>query len=210
MAVLNHPREAPPDGWKYFQAETGSWFEAMIGPELVDLIVAHRQWKNLPRADATSAWADLQQQICERMPPGVCTAESGEDYQPFDDKYRSLNSETVLAASKAAIAWLQSDSPAVTAEEAERRAGICRACQYNKNTSCACTPVFKLIDALIPAGRTPAGLALCTLCGCSIRAKILAPRDVIDASNAGRNLRFPAYCWQLPTDGEENGEKVVG
>ena len=211
MALLNHPREAPPDGWTYFQRETGSRFEGMNSFELVDLVVAHRRWKKLDRATPEEALLDIHRQICDRMPPGVCQPEPGEVYQPIKDMYRSTTSEVVMAGSKAAIEWLSSGNPPVPQEERDRRGNICRSCPYNRASFCACTPIYALIDALVPKSMTQPGLTICTVCACSLKVKVLAPVNVIEESNDGRNLRFPAWCWQNPDnlDGSETQVQEV-
>jgi hypothetical protein len=216
MATLSSPRTGPPDGWIFFQPETGSRFEAMIGPELVDLVVAHRQWKNLERQSPEEVWTDIQRQICERLPPGHCSAEPGEDYQPFTDLARGMTTEMVMNASKAAFAVIQNGG-LVPKAESERRAEICRRCQFNRPSPCiACSPMFAVMDALIPKDRQEPGLSACGICGCSLRAAVLTP--IVKDRH-----RYPSYCWKSEescvseagsgnsvSDGEENGEKVVG
>ncbi len=196
MAILNHEKTAPPNGFQYLQRETGSRFEAITGTELVDLVIAHRRWKKLEPTDPATVWLEIQRQICSVMAPGVCQPEPGETYQPFKDNYRNTTSEVVMAASRAAIEWLKTDSPPVTEAESDRRARICHACPLNRRSFCACTPVYALIDKLVPKSRAIPGLAICGICQCSLKVKVLAPVEVIRESNRNRGLNFPKWCWQ--------------
>ncbi len=189
MALLNHPTTAPQDGWQYFQRETGSRFEANNSFELVDLVIAHRKWKKLDRTTAEEVLLDIQRQICERMPPGVCQPEPGEVYQPFDDKARHITTESIMSFSKAAFEFIKSGGELVPKALSERRASICRGCQFNRRSPCTvCTPVFAAMDLLIPKDRIEGGLSACGICGCSLRARVIVPSQA-------DSHRYPDYCW---------------
>lgn len=109
---------------------------------------------------------------------------------------RSLSLTKIAAFSSALIEWMKAGLNMVPKEESQRRAAICRGCPWNKTASaCVCTTFFAVIDSLIPADRNEPGLQICTLCGCSLRVKALAPMSVVREGNP-ENLRLPEWCWQ--------------
>ena len=196
MAKLCRPNEEPPDGWIYTQPDTGARWKAETLHKLVELVIAHRAWKELPRTFYPDVRNDIEQQICSGLPPGHCIADPGENYQPFDDKMRTISMDQMVEFSKASFRFIESGGQLVSAEESHRRAGICRGCRFNRPSPCiVCTPVFKLIDAMIPEVRKEPGLSACGICGCSLRAKILLPMKTIRDADEPNHLRFPPHCW---------------
>lgn len=195
MAVLKHKHQDPPDGWKYLQRETGVWIRGEFLDELVNRVIAHREYKRLGPTEYNEVELEVQRQICLGMPDGVCRGEAGEDYRPFKDMGRTLSLKKIAAFSETLLEWLKNGSM-VPKPESERRAGVCRGCVFNKPLpNCACTPFYKVIDALIPKERVEPGLSICTLCGCALKAKVLAPMEVVREGNP-QGLRVPSYCWQ--------------
>lgn len=204
MALLRDIRTTPPDGWRFTVRETGAKFEARFLGDLVDMIVEHRQYKGLGPTDKAEVELEVQRQLCEGMFPGVCIAENGEDYRPFVDRSRSLDPDKVVEFSRAAYRFVESGGAIVPKAESERRAAICRGCQFNRNSTCVCTPLFRLLDALVPKERREPGMQICGLCGCSLAVKILLPTDTIRNDTVNIGLHLPSYCWMSSqTDGKE-------
>jgi hypothetical protein len=201
MATLKMPRTQPPTppGWSYLQPETQTFIESEDGLDaLVELVVRHRTYRNLTPIDPVSVRLDVERQICEQMPPGWCGAEAGERYVPFNDMTRLLDVDKITAFSQAVFAWLRGGLGFVDSEESERRAKICLGCPFNRNPkTCACSPIWKFLDTIIPPKRLIPHLHICGICGCSLAASVLAPGDVIAASLKGRDLSLPSYCWKL-------------
>lgn len=195
MALLKNPHQTPPDGFVYLQRETGLRIERDTLAECEDSVIAHREHKGLSPTDRPSVSLDIQRQICSGQFPGVCRPEPGEDYRPLRDLSRDLDTEKVMAFSRAAFAFLGSGGEIVDKTESARRAEICRGCRFNRASTCTCTPVYRMIDALVPAGRRESGLLICGICGCSNQVKTLMPKEVIEKSDAGRNLVYPDHCW---------------
>jgi len=197
MALLNHTREHPADGWRFLVRETGTWIRADIHDEIVTAVIDHRLYKNIPGStDREEVSLEIQRQICLGAPPGQCHAERGETYIPFKDMARTLSLMKIAAFSETLMEWLKSGLNMVPKEESERRANICRGCPFNRPApNCVCTPFYKMIDALIPVDRKLGGLYVCGLCGCAISAKSLAPLSVVHQGNP-ENLRLPEWCWQ--------------
>jgi len=199
MATLNHPNQAPPDGW-FYVCSTGKRIDAWDLTELTELVAAHYEWKGVPYGSKDNLKLEIQRQICSAMPKGICQAEPGEDYQPFNDQARDFTREQIMSASAATLEWLKSGI-LEEKQESERRAAICRACRFNRpSPSWVCTALCATLEALVPAGRRENGLSICGICSCSNSAKVIAPINVIKSSNEGRNLRFPEYCWQHPNE----------
>lgn len=200
MALLNDPHTTPPDGFCYTQPETQSRFELAGNgtlTELVALVVAHRKWKGLEPADDLGVRLDIERQICASMPPGVCQAENGEDYQPLHDQSRRLTLDKIMSFSGALFAFIRGGAVLVEPAVADARAKTCRGCPFNKAPrSCSCTPLWSFLESIIPSDRRPGGLFVCGICGCSLSAKVLVPDEVIRESNAGHGYVYPGFCWQ--------------
>lgn len=200
MALLKMPRTQPPTppGWSYVQPETHAHIESDDGLEaLVELVVRHRVYRGLTPSDPVSVRLDVERQICEQMPPGICGPEAGEKYTPYNDMTRLLTVDKITAFSQAVFEWLRSGVGFVDEEESQRRAKICLGCPFNRNPkTCACSAIWKFLDTIIPARRLIPNLHVCGICGCSLGASVLAPGNVIAASLKGRDLALPPYCWK--------------
>ncbi|MDE2102729.1 MAG: hypothetical protein KGL39_36125 [Patescibacteria group bacterium] len=197
MALLGNPRQTPPGNFVYVQPETQTRMEHETLGELVDLVSKHRLYKGLPSANPDLVSLDIQRQICAAMPPGVCYAEPGEDYKPLNDLSRNLTLEKIESFSLAVFEWVKSGAHFVDEEEAQRRAKICLGCPFNKAPhACSCAPLWAFIKRLIPPRRQIDNLHVCGICGCVNSAAVLAPVNVLVASHKGRDLRWPAHCWQ--------------
>lgn len=203
MALLGNPRQTPPvPGFCYTQMETQTRMEHETLGELVDMVIAHRRYKGLTPLDPETVNVEIQRQICAQMPPGICGAEAGEDYKPFNDISRFLTLDKITSFSHAVMEWIRGGRNLVDEEEAIKRAKICLGCPFNKTiASCSCAPLWALIKSVIPAKRQIDNLHICAICGCVNSAAVLMPMSVIAESNRGRDLTFPAFCWKLSAQG---------
>lgn len=195
MARIKHFRIVPPGGWKYVQPETGVRFESFDFDDLVRQVKAHREYKALP-VDLIAE--DIERQLCAGLGPEWCAAEPGEDYRPVRDLTAELTTAMALSLGKAVTGFIASGAQFVDKAEAERRAGICRGCPFNKPAKlCSCSAVYSLVEALIPKDRKEIGVSVCMACGCSLQAKVNLPLEVVNASNSP-DVVFPQWCWQRP------------
>lgn len=202
MALLRMPRTTPPGGFTYTQPETRTRLSSDDSlNELAKLMAEHRQYKGLLRTAVEECEIDAQRQICAGMPPGICSAESGENYEPIEDLTRTgLTFEKIEAFSAAVFKWVRDGAGFVDQEEAERRAKICQGCPFNKNPGgCSCSPLWAFINQLLPARRKIDNLFVCAVCGCSLQAAVLAPMVVLEAADKGRDLTYPGHCWKRTT-----------
>lgn len=198
MARLKHPNTVPPGGWVYVQMETKARFEDENLHQLVAKVAAHRAYKQLERADRESVRDDVERQVCSGLAGGECQAEPGEDYRPTEDQTHVVTLAALMKFSASLVEWAVSALGLVDEAETQRRTEICRGCRFNKPaSSCSCGPLYRLVDSVIPKSRRMGGLHVCAACGCVLSLKVLAPRSVIEKSNEGRGIIFPAHCWQL-------------
>ncbi len=200
MALLKSRRTTPPGQWTYRQAETEFTIKAENEDALIDLVIAHRAYRNLPMGDRESVRKEIERQICTRLGHGECKPESKNDpWVPQDGSKKVVTMSTVLAFSKAAFAFVSSGFELAPMEEVKRRAEICRACPLNQPmTGCSCNVFYRAIDAAVSAERRLPGLHVCKACDCSLVAKVNLTESQVVASNEGRKITWPdgVNCWQ--------------
>lgn len=201
MARMIDTRTAPPGGWRYVQPETGAELIAPSYPELLERVASHRGYKGVGSLVLLEMAADVERQICSGIEGRFCRAEEGEDHNPIPDHHGGLTVSKIVAASIAFVAFVKSGAKFVDKATSGSRAAICRGCRFNRTPDgCgSCNALFKVIEAAIPKDRLEPGIKACVACGCALRAKVLMPAEVIEASNAGKDVRYPAHCWQLNT-----------
>lgn len=196
MAILASKHTEPPDGFVYTQKETLARMQRDTLLELVEMVRAHRVYHGLKPDDEASVQLDIERQICLGQFPGVCRPEPSEDYRPYKDISRTLTLAKIESLSHVAFEFVRSGAHFVGEEEAERRATICRGCKFNYTpNACLCTPLWKMIAALIPSKRKLEGLRICAICGCSLQAKVLMTDSVLKDADQGNDFRYPDYCW---------------
>lgn len=199
MAILRHRSTTPPGGWQFFQKETEFTLKAENEPALVELVVKHRQYKNLIRQSPEEVQRDIERQICTRLGSMECQSEGKDDnWVPRNPERHVVTMSGVLGFSKAAFAFLKSGMALAPLEEVQRRADVCRSCPLNQPmTGCACDGFYKAIEAVVPAERRLPGLHVCRACDCSLVAKVNLTEQQIIASNEGRKITWPGgECFQ--------------
>lgn len=183
----------------YFQKETEFTIKAENRDNLVDLVVKHRQYRNLHPQQPALVALDIERQICVRLGHDECRPEGGEDkWVARDGRKPGVTMSGVLAFSKAALAFIASGAELAPMEEVHRRAAGCRGCPLNQPmTGCACNIFYKALDAAIPRSRKLEGLHVCRACDCSLVAKVNLTAEQIIVSNKGRQITWPAQeCFQ--------------
>lgn len=196
MARLTDTRTAPPGGWRYVQPETGADISAMSLPELVERVQQHRRYMRVGSVELSDLIGDIERQLCGKLEPRFCRAEPGEVHEPIVDLPGGLTASRVAAGTIAFVAFLKGGGKIVDKAESGGRAKICRGCPYNRNADgCgACNVLYSAIEAGIPKDRREPDIRSCAVCGCALKAKVLMPREVLNAS-IRPGTRFPAHCW---------------
>ncbi len=210
MALLKSWRTTPPGGWVYRQAETLFDMKAENGEALIDLVVAHRNYKGLTPVDRASVKLDIERQICVTLSSNECRKERPSDpWVPQQAERPIFTMSAVIGFSRAAWAFLKSGMKLVPKSEAERRASICKGCSQNREMhGCSCGKYHELIAAAIPEDRKIDGIFVCWACGCDLKSKVNLEESVIVASDAGRDIQFPSFCWQKEILDRHAGRKA--
>lgn len=199
MALLK-TRATPPGGWVFLQVETQFTLKAENEDALIDLVMAHRNYKGLPASDRATTKKEIERQICTRLGYQDCKPEGKSDpWVPRDGSKPRIGMMQMIAFSKAALAFVASGGELAPIEEVKRRARGCLACPLNQPvTGCSCGIFYKAIAAAVPESRKVEGLNVCMACHCSLQAKANLTEEQIVISNEGRKIDWPAQseCFQ--------------
>lgn len=196
MQKLVNQSEVPPDGFRYLQQETRTWIRAPDYSNLFVEVREHRKANNLPLG---TFWeAEVEDQLCTMLPPGLCKESSPAQRQ---NVFTRVGWEQVVAGTKTLTNWAAKGFVAVEQSLADSRANICSRCYFNVGYSggChSCGQVQKLAMTIIGTRSTPANpfLKVCAVCRCTLQAKIWAPIDVIDKGTPETIYTgYPSFCW---------------
>lgn len=196
MQRFKQPNVVPPGNEFFYVVEdTGAYFAHHQMPILLQKVRAHLVANKLPIPDDLEA--DVEDYICRHVPEGFC---KGEPTGPRSVVVtpRSVREFTnVLFRSLGAV--LRGQSPYVTMQEAERRAGICVNCPMNNRSVCStCSGLRGWVRALVPGKKTELDnhLHVCEICTCLLSAKIHLRLDILkkNVTKAGEQ-QYPAHCW---------------
>jgi len=201
-AVLHlSSREVPPGGLTYkilALAERAPQI-AWVGPfnSVYDL---KNEVNKRERANglSLSTEAEIEDQICHRAPPGYCRDEL---QQPtMRPGSLSLSLHDVLSGTRALANWFRHGS----VEEAEiiRRTRICNACPENRLISgcqgCAAAPLHAAMNAIVVKPLpSDAVLHACTICKCSLKAKVRFHLEDLPALTPEQHALLPEACWMI-------------
>ncbi len=185
---------------------TGIRVEAVTWDHLMSKVREERRANGAPIGleidDEVESWCciahpDEVQVVDERLP-----------------KRRLLNLDDVVRGTQVILAFKLAGSPLVAQPEAERRAAICARCPMNQmwSQSCSiCNKIDDVVRGVIGQVKTDKDQQLfsCNICGCSLKAAVHLPNDILNrANNAEMNRAFEfaseAFgCWHRPdgTDG---------
>lgn len=194
---LINKNEVVPGGFRYFQKETERWVKAPSWSELLIAVKKHRRANELPIGLMFEQ--EVETQLCSTLPPGACT------YSSPNDKQRAAmigrpTWKKFLEATRTLVALVKSGQSLVPQPIADAQARTCAKCPFNqKPEGCTSCNLAGLADALAGMGRLStahdARLDGCVLCGCSLKAKVHFPAEVL-SNVAGVNLSvYPDWCW---------------
>lgn len=199
MATLRFWNQNPAGGWKFLQFQSRLVIEGESGDDLVDRVQQHRTHKGFTPTDKPSIRLEIERQICGRLGINECRPEGIEDeWVPVPADSDVMNLDKIMSFSEAAWAWLKTGGEIVPLPEAERRAAICRDCPANCDTGKDCfnCALGGLIRLAVPPDRRLPSLKICGHCSCDLQSKVNMPDSVIIASDKGRGIVFPIWCWQ--------------
>lgn len=197
MLRLIDPGTVPPGGFRYLCPETQTWVNAASLGELVHAATRHRTANKLGTPENFAE--HIEAQMCSHMPPGTCKHEAG----VVMSGSRRLTFHEVVAATKTLGAWFLKGTPKVAQAEADKRAAICLSCPMNQNfdgcTTCAEKDLREAIVGFMGESKTAVDAALhtCGVCGCTLKAAIWMPLDLLVKHADKQALaNAPAWCWK--------------
>lgn len=140
---------------------------------------------------------DIEDQVCQRQPPGYCVRVV--DGRPSTHAgSMALGLADVVAGTKALVGWFRHGPVAV--EEIARRTSICNACPENRPISgcqgCAGRSLHSVMNAIVVRPLpSDAVLHACTICHCSLKAKVRMRLDDLPPLTPEQQARLPEPCW---------------
>jgi len=193
---LNRQDETPPGGWKYFQSETMVWLDAPSFQELIEKVKRHRKANNLPIG--TFFNQEIESQICERAPAGVCSR----DGHTVSNGSVRVDFDTVMNGTRTLLSWFVRGKEKVGLDESERRAVICSTCQFNQPVegcaACAMNKLHKLAELIVGSDKFNGDhyLKACQKCGCDLKSKARLPLELLQKHTSPEVMdSLPDYCW---------------
>ena len=188
------------EGWTYTDPDTGTVLKSRdlrrLSAQATQLRVANKL--GLPRN-----WSLVfRSLICEQnsLGPRFCRpTESKRQPDPKPPEKRSISITDVRNFLLVVKEWLGTRADFVSKEEAERRAAICAACPLNvEATGClGCSSIASMVTSIVGKRETSkdAQLENCYACGCSNKAQVHFPLDVL-AKGISPDMDFPEGCWK--------------
>lgn len=196
MARLRFKNSRPPRGFWYIQPETRLKIEGEDYGALMKLVMAHRQYKGLPRQAREEVQEDVERQICSRLTLAECRSEGDNDILRPVHENQVLSLGAVMGFTKSAFSWLASGAKVVDMAKLKKRQDTCLACPLNApQKGCSCSAFYKTINALVPAERRHQDLHVCAACGCGLNAKVQMPIEMVLNADDGRDIQYAIGCW---------------
>lgn len=189
----------PPGRFNYLHTETGHISSSHSYDQWLGKIASHREANNLPPITPE----DAEHQNCMRLAPATarsfCNAGDGD----FTTEAVQLKFADIMRGTRTIAAFKLAGSPLVSNEEAERRAAICRLCEWNtpyaSPCGTTCAELTSLVETLVGGEKTSydEDLRACAICHCSLKAKIHIPLEILRKTEEPAHQElFPPFCWQ--------------
>lgn len=205
--IVNNIRETPPGYWRYLVPETGRRFpdpkldpgKQYLSPDqLLSDLVKHYQANGIPVPG--NLFLLVQDQLCRLLPPDRCSYTSPTD-KPVEIRH-GFTFAQVIEGTKTLIGWQLNGRQKASVETMNSRAAICARCPYNANPpGCATcnSPLTALVNSFVGQVKSQYDSVLQSClagCGCSLKALIQMPQDLITEKAKEYQDRLPEYCWQ--------------
>jgi hypothetical protein len=207
-------REVPPGGLAYKISALAERAprDAWVGPfnSIYDLegeVSKRCKANGIP----TPSTAEIEDQICQRLPPGYCRDASNRATVAPGSMAVSLSD--VISGTKALAKWFLHGS--VSNEEIVRRTYICNECPENRPisgcTGCAAHSLHQVMNAIVVKHLpSDAVLQSCAVCRCSLPAKVrMRVDDLLPNMPTDQIARLPDKCWLIaPAEAQRNDPRV--
>lgn len=201
MFHIVNKMQTPNRSWVYKQPETGYVIRAIVWSDLLQKVRLHRLANGIP---CNIGWEkEFENEVCELMKL------SDRWCQPVNEDgtvTRQVGFGDVVNFLKVLTAWLPKREW-VSQEEADRRAAICAACPHNVEVAgcSACQNIVREITEFLGDRATGYDEKLkgCNVCGCSNRAQVHVPLDVLH-KGVSEKMQFPEACWKTPGGGTQS------
>lgn len=198
MQRLIEPDVVPPDGYRYFQAETRVTIRGGDYRDLFLQVKAHRLANNIPLGPL---WQDeVEDQLCRALPSGFCRQTN-----PNRDRINVATRVTwgdIERGTSAMVNWALGGMAYCDQALAEKRADICSRCFYNvqiQERCGGCGALVNLVHRAIGGRKTRSDPSLrqCAVCKCSNAVQVHFPIEQLATTVPPEMLKqFPDWCWK--------------
>lgn len=170
-------------------------------PGYTDFVYAVKQHYLANNLPIGLQWAEkIQDQLCAGLDSEWCN-DGGYPIPPMGGWGFTI--QAVIQGTRTLAQWMiNAKGKKVELVEAERRALICAGCPFNQPpVGCSGCNIKALHDAsnfVVNGAATvyDSQLQSCKICGCSLRAKIHLPLDILrDNLTDGQMNALPQHCW---------------
>lgn len=186
--------EVPPGGFRYKDTSTGKTITGPTYRDWVNAVKRHKVANEVPVGPELEA--EMQEQLCMQLPGGWCVRD-GAVYQ--SGVTAGLSFDKVINGTITLGDWLLNGKKKAEKQEAQKRADICSSCPFNQTiqgcTSCNQGKLMQIVNRIVGPEQLQGDnlLNACTLCGCSLRAKVWIDLEILQRHTAG--VEFPEWCW---------------
>lgn len=196
LVLIDH-RSVPPDGFRFTQPETGYFHSSWDEHEWLKSIKKYRADNGLAPIDE----ADIYDQFCKLLPPGLCRYDNGE--RPTWFVSTRLQVADILNGTKVLAGFVFNGMPLVNKELAEARSATCGRCPFNVEIS-GCQPCTNLAEIVVSVGgdmktKSDNLLKHCAICLCSNLAQTRVPIEILAkgvTQEMATKFKSIEWCWK--------------
>lgn len=197
MLKFTNIRECPSGGFRMFVKETQTWIHGIDWDQYLQKLKDHYRANDLPIGLLFNAQAEHE--ACSNSDPSFSYDEDGVKQAA---RYGPTTYQQFKSATGTLLQWFLTGKRKTPDEEIERRSKICLTCPLNQKPTecptCQSGAIRTLIDQFVGGKETEwdARLQACRICGCSLKAKIRIPLNIIrDNEPDVAKGAYPEYCW---------------
>lgn len=193
--IPTNTRMAPPGGWSVTIEGLGPTIRSDNYAEFIAQVKRRLEANNRDEHGWKEKVLDL---MCQQRPDIAC-----EDTEMTE---RAVTSDDVKRWFRTLWEAWKSGATAVSSEEQDRRAGICRTCPKRGHVSCfgGCGAMAEALSQLVIGTKANVYPDLhktsCLVCSCEISSLVLFPLEVLQKVDAEANFQvgaYPSHCWKL-------------